>query len=587
MKIKGLAMKKTVLLFCFSISFLGFSQTSPRIISGFISDGDNPMPNVSVSVTGSTKSTFSDSTGRYNLTVNTGDVVSYSHRGMKTFNIMIEDVTRILNVKMVPDVKELGGVTVVGNRLKSQEELKNEYLLRDDIINTAFGYMDAKTAPGRIRVLDEKDIPQIYICVLELLRSRFAGFASMRIVGDCLNGGAVFIRGGSSAFTFGPAIFDIDGVVVTEVPLWLDVSVIKRIAVLGSVSSATRYGSVGSGGVVIINTLSSYPKTETITDTARLRNNFATGKVLSSEEILENSSTYLKELETSSSFAAAKKVFERFEISFSNSPYFYLDAYRHFSEKWNKMGYADGILEENFEQFEDNAVLLKALAYIYEAQGRLEKANEMYKETFILRPSYAQSYRDMANSYSNLDKTKKAASMYARYYHLLQEGFMELDSIGFAPILRQEVDNLLLTNNTLPGYKKKRNRAGKKLKQTRLVFEWNDGEAEFELQFVNPDNQYYKWKHTLADNSEIIQREKEYGYSVMEQVIDDNFPGLWRVNVNYFGNKSLTPTYLKATVYHNFGTDLQQKETMAFKLSLKNVNQELFTVQISENNATR
>ena len=92
---------------------------------------------------------------------------------------------------------------------------------------------------------------------------------------------------------------------------------------------------------------------------------------------------------------------------------------------------------------------------------------------------------------------------------------------------------------------------------------------------------YYTWKHSLADNSETINREKDFGYNVTEYLLDGSLPGTWSVNVNYLGNKSLTPTYLKATVYYNYGSRSQQKETKVFKLDLKNVNQELFKLQES------
>ncbi len=58
------------------------------------------------------------------------------------------------------------------------------------------------------------------------------------------------------------------------------------------------------------------------------------------------------------------------------------------------------------------------------------------------------------------------------------------------------------------GKQKKLYIADNDFKGTRVVFEWNDGEAEFELQFVNPGKQYHIWKHSLADNPELIAREK-------------------------------------------------------------------------------
>ena len=115
-------------------------------------------------------------------------------------------------------------------------------------------------------------------------------------------------------------------------------------------------------------------------------------------------------------------------------------------------------------------------------------------------------------------------------------------------------------------------------KGTRLVFEWSNSEAEFELQFVNPEKRYYKSKHSLVANAERIQSEKRSGFSSEEYLIDDTLRGNWLVNATYLGNKSLTPTYLKATVYYNYGSASQRKETKVFKLGLRNVNQQLFSV---------
>ena len=119
-------------------------------------------------------------------------------------------------------------------------------------------------------------------------------------------------------------------------------------------------------------------------------------------------------------------------------------------------------------------------------------------------------------------------------------------------------------------------------KGTRLVFEWNDPETEFDLQFINPKNQHYEWRHNLAESPTVIEREKYYRYSVMEEFLDGSQTGIWKVNVKYLGNKSLMPTYLKAIIYHDYGFVTQRKEIKVFKLALKDVYQELFTVSVNE-----
>ena len=573
-------MKKVYFLFfCTSLLFFNTYAQEQRMLLGTVSDGKNPIENVKIQLEGKDMVVTSDTEGKYKIDVTTGDVISYSYTGLKTVKIKVEDVTRILNPILIPDVTELDEVTVQASKRRSQNDMEEDYTINKSIIRTAYGYIDAERSAGRVRILTEDQINTVSICILNLLQNRFAGVA---VRGNCLEGGAVFIRGLNSISNNRAAVFDLDGQIFTDVPLWLNMANIKRIAILNNLGMTAPYGNLGAGGVIVINTIGGNPQVNKIVDRARLKNNYADGTALDRVEVAQNDPTYLKELRNSDSFEAAKTIFEKHQKTYSNSPYFLLDAYTYFSETHNELEYADGIIENYFEPYTNNAVLLKALAYTYESQQRIEKAHETYKEIFILRPNYAQSYFDMANSYRNIREAKQAASMYARYEYLIEEGFLEQDTLVFGPILEREYNNLLMLKKGELVAKKKAKKlfiAEEGFKGTRLVFEWSDGEADFDLQFVNPENQYYTWKHSLFDNSDEIAREKDFGFNVKEYLVDGALPGTWKVNVNYLGNKSLTPTYLKATIYSNYGTALQQKEVKVFKLSLKNVNQQLFTLQ--------
>ncbi len=77
-----------------------------------------------------------------------------------------------------------------------------------------------------------------------------------------------------------------------------------------------------------------------------------------------------------------------------------------------------------------------------------------------------------------------------------------------------------------------------------------------------------------------IRSEKELGYSMADFLLDDELPGIWKVNTTYHGNKQLTPTYLKATIYRNYGSRLQSKEIKVFRLGLKGANQYLFNIKL-------
>ncbi len=588
------------------------AQQGKGNIFGKVTDGREILADVSVEVEGTDRSTFTDAEGKYRITANPGEVIRFSHTGMKTLRILVEDVTRVLNPKLSFDVAELDEVVVMGSNRKTQKELAFEYNQNMNLIRTAYGILNAETAPGNIQFMTDEEINPITLCILDLLRNQFPG---VRVQGDCIGpggdranvrgqvtnitadtpsdlesfqgfdnpeGGKVFIRGASSIFNQRSAIFDVDGQIMYDAPVWLDVRQIRRIAILNNFATATMYGNVGAGGVIVINTIVASPKPKEIRDLARLRNNYLTEAVLNEQQVAANAPTYMRELLASGSDEEARGVYEKYASRYSGSPYFFLDAYTYFSEDRNDSEYADAIMEANMRIFKNNPVLLKALAYTYHSQGRLDKAHEAYKQVMALRPGYAQSYFDLAGSYRDSRDYDKAAGIYQRYYYLMDEGYLMRDSTAFQPILEREYNNLLYLNRAAVVSASKRSDLYVEdeidFKGTRVVFEWNDGEAEFDLQFVNPDKQYFNWEHSQDKYGDEIMMEKQLGFNTQEFLIDDSLAGTWQVNATYMGNKSLTPTYLKVTIYDNYGTRSQRKEVRVFKLKLKDVPQQLFTL---------
>jgi len=561
------------------ITTCAFSQTAElKTIRGTITDGTRPIEDVAISIEGNNETIFSNELGNYSIEARTGDILTYSYTGLKTLQIKVEDVTQILNLEMFPDINDLDEVEVTASRRRSQQDLAEEYKTNPRIVKTAYGYLDTETAAGRVNVVPKENYNAIFVCLLDFARVRIPGIV---VTGDCTYGGDIYARGFGSINNSAPVIYDIDGLIFTDTPLWFDINNAERIALIQSLSLTVPYGFVGAGGVMVINTKTGSPAARKVVDQARLRNNYLEREVLTENQVRQNAPEYLKEFANSESMAESREIFERYAGSYSNSSYFILDAIQHFSKRWKAYDMADAILDEHWKRMVTNPVLLKTLAYFYEEQGRFDKANDIYKEVFILRPNYVQSYLDMAKSYRTAGQIKQAASIFARYEYLVDEEFLPDGENDFAAIFQREYNNLLTLERKAilnDGGEKSLYVAEEDFNGTRLVFEWSDGEAEFDLMFVNPENQYYTWKHSLADNADEIMNEKNLGYNIKEYLIDGSLPGLWKVNVNYKGNKSLTPSYLKATIYTDYGTPNQKMDVKVFRLGLKNVYQELFKV---------
>jgi tetratricopeptide (TPR) repeat protein len=551
--------------------FVTFSH-GQKTIHGKITNGGNPLQSVHVSNLSTGDRTTSNAEGMYKIMASPKEELRFTYMGMDTLSVIVEDVTKILNIQMKMKVEELEEVTVSKKVLKGQKELELEYDSNPNIIKSAYGYLNKETANYSLRILGEEEVgsaPQLDF----LLTGRFAGIsAKCNPYTDELE---VSMRYG------GGVVFDVDGVILDRIACSTIFGNIRRIAFISSIAGLTRYG-FGVRGVVVINT-----KTGTVTpkeadgkpyDHAKLRNNYLTEDVVDADGGGASLPSYVKELKESESTEAARAVFEKNQAKYANHAFFYLDSYRYFYENEKDKAFADAIYDNYVDLTDNNPVLLKAMAYVLEAQGQQEKAHSLYKKVYKLRPEYAQSFIDMANSYRNLDKPESAASLYARHSYLLDKGLLPKDSLELAAIMQREVDNLFdLDNGSLKIKKRKKDFDER---STRLVFDWNDSEAEFNLQFVNPENQYFEWKHTMENMPDRIRSEKELGYAMADFLLDNELLGTWKINATYHGNKQVTPTYIKATIYRNYGSKLQSKEVKVFKLGMKGVNQHLFDLRI-------
>jgi tetratricopeptide (TPR) repeat protein len=332
--------------------------------------------------------------------------------------------------------------------------------------------------------------------------------------------------------------------------------------------------------VVVINTKTGSPTWDGEFDLAQIQGNHMTEPVLDREAVALNDPIYLKKLTGSQTAEEARVIYGEFEDSYSSFPYFNLDSYRFFFDMPGARDFADEIIESNISKWEDNASLLKALAFIYTAQNRYQKALQLNKKIMVLRPNYGQSYLDLGMAYADAGEITQAITLFARYKHLIAAGLLET-SEDFQEIIQNEIDNLLNSYpDSLVADPKRTLQDPYADTGTRLLVAWNDSEAEFHLQFVNPAGKVYTWEHTFESNEARILDEKLKGYSVAEYLIDNSLSGEWDVQIKYLGNKSRTPTYMRITVYEKFNTAEQQKTTKVFKLMLKDIYQHLFSLNI-------
>ncbi|MGB5369535.1 MAG: carboxypeptidase-like regulatory domain-containing protein, partial [Flavobacteriaceae bacterium] len=209
-------MKKFLFLFVLlSISIEATSQSLENNISGIVTEYGQPMPRVNISVKGTSKGVQTDVKGKYTIQARPRDVLVFSYVGMQTVEIIVEDVTKVLNIQMEPKIEALDEVIVEQKIQQNQQQLFIEYGNNKNIIRTSFGYLDTENAGYAVNIIDGKELNPAAIDILSALQTKLPG---TRIVdyGSSQTGGGpsgrgLFIRGSGSANNPKPAIFEVDG----------------------------------------------------------------------------------------------------------------------------------------------------------------------------------------------------------------------------------------------------------------------------------------------------------------------------------------------------------------------------------------
>ena len=559
MKIE-VAMRAFVVYFLMflGISYSLFAQTKQEV-SGYVTSFGTPVVHAKVAVVGTDLITATDSKGYYTIEVTPRQELQFSYVGLQTVTIIIEDVTRTLNVKMLPEVNDLDEVTVK-EKIKKIEPFSDE--LGEDgkpkWIPTSMGPI--LTQNGATSYVRGEDLN--------------LGAPNLALALD----GHIITRKYISILAPQDILWDIDGVLFDstsgKLPPLPPVSEVHDVMVLRSLTLTNRYGSRGRSGVIVVRTKGAY----FFEKQQRSKRSYVNPEVYSEDAIafknvIVPKPNYLKDLENSNTLEEAFSIYEKSLVNNARDVAFYADVAQYFYDK-NAADKAHLVLSEMEAAFVTNAEALKVLAYTYEANADREKALSVYKKIFRLRPQYAQSYRDLGNSFAAAENYQKSWLMYMGYMNTADS----LSGTGIDAIVYREMEALYFQHKDKIDADAKFSLPENKSElayDVRLVFEWNTSEAEFELEFVNPQNQPFSVNHTLEQNLGRIRDEKLKGYTSEEFLIDDLGSGDWLVNLKYFGNKQFQPTFLKVTTYYNWQQSNQKQKVEVFKLTRQNIKMQL------------
>jgi len=505
-------------------------------VQGVITDDSGPLPGVSILVKGTTNGTESDFDGRYSISVNQGDKLVFSYIGMDSYEVVANSSK--INLKMT---------------VSSSNSL-------DEVVVTALGVRRESLAIGySVARIQADEISQTSNTIADALAGKVAGVNVINASGNPGVSSSIIIRGATSLSGNKQPLFVIDGVPIDSSQMdTYALNNIKSIKIIKGISGATLYGSRAAHGVVIISTKQGNFENSSNDSSPQVSNQ---SEPASDEEIqylyeeklevskIKNNAPYLdifNNLKTKENFY---KQYLSQRDKFIEYPAYFIDIYDLFvANGFDDM--ADRIISNLVEIDIDNYEQLKVYAYKMEVSNQIDRATFIYKKILDLRLEDAQSYRDLALIY-----IKKGN---------LKEGEKLLDNIVSGKLYKNNQRRNFEGINTISKNELKKNKF-----DIRIVIDWNHNDTDIDLHVIDPNKEECSYKNTSTKIGGKMSKDMTQGFGPEEFTIKNAKKGDYYIKVNYFGDryqKIENPTFLKLSIYKNYGKEDQSLEQHVIRL---------------------
>jgi TonB-dependent SusC/RagA subfamily outer membrane receptor len=540
-------------------------------VTGRISDIEGPLKYANVINKNSNKVVGANFQGEYKIEAESGDILVFNAQGKKTVSIRI-DKTDLLDIFMQNTDEALDEVVV------------NATVEKEVLVNTGNGMVDERRLGYDVETITKDDISNQDTDLIGAVKGQFSNLnlanqtngkvdltqfkgrqGGMTILGNQY--GLVVVDGvplggsdSSSGSVTGAGRESPANAYVGQSNNMLDPSMIESITYLKGLAATNKYGSLGANGVILITTIngkgaSKNKKPAKIGTTATYE-----GEATAMTRLANKN--YINSIKDSKSTDEAFTRYLTLRVSHQEDPYFYIDIYDYFS-KWNNKALSNRIISNIFEVSAENTAALRALAYKYETRN-LDDAIKVYRYILKKAPKELQAYRDLALAYAENDDFKNAKKTYLK----LKRYTKKIRSSAFIDLINKEEQ--IVNNKSAKTLK-----SGNTDSKTRLVFQWNNPDAEFDLNIINPKKRFFTWSHSMQDASQKISDEKKQGFFTEEFLIEPEDKGEWTFNITYYGNNTpnKAPSYLKITTYNNYNSLNETKTTKILRLDKEDVEQ--------------
>ena len=543
-----------------------------KTINGRVSDENGYLSDVTVISRDNNLQTITDSLGNFSIEAQNRGILEFRYIGKNTILSRVSESTA-KNIYMTD-----------GNMILDEVVLENK---KKEVIDNGYGKLDKKRLGYSVETLAGDKIIPSNTNVKDAVAGKFAG---VKIgANDDLT---QFVGRGRYTTILGNqyGLVVVDGLAIKQSDSsmgggfiadtgFINPENIESVTYLKGLAATNIYGTEGRNGVLLIKTKtgsSSFKKKKK----RQLGNTPTYIDDIEIEEIIHK--PYIKEISQTTTIEEAYKIYLSQRKLYGKDVSFFFDIASYF-KNWNNSYLVKRILSNVLEINKKlNLEILRALAYKYDEFEMFEESIKVYKQLISFKPSESQSYRNLALSYQFNKQFTKAQEVYNKIHN---NQYSEVNSFnGLKQTINAEYKNLVALHNSnliatnIPELYKKNAKY-----DTRIIFEWSHFDAEFDLQIVNPQKRYFTWSHTQKEESSRFIKETSQGYGLEEFFITKKDKGEWLFNLIYYGKKTgdnSMPSFVKVTVYSNFGKPTQTKKVTVKDLNDLNKKESILKLEI-------
>ena len=273
---------------------------------------------------------------------------------------------------------------------------------------------------------------------------------------------------------------------------------------------------------------------------------------------------YLKVMEYADP-AKAVETYYKLKKEYGQTPSFYVDVADYFFKKGDTEQ-AILVVSNLAELSLEDAQLLRVLAYKLSAYKAYPEAVAINRKVVAIREEEPQSYRDLGLALAQAGEYQQAIeTLYKVVECPWDQRFREVQLI-----VMNEINSIVNTQKGLRTSFIDKRLLKKEPVDIRVVLTWDTDNSDMDLWVTDPEEERCFYGHRQTYLGGIISQDVTGGYGPEEFMLKKAPKGNYKIEVNYYGNRSqkqLLPVSLRITFFTHYGTPQEKKQETTVRLS--------------------